>query len=271
LQDAVSGDTITFAPEAFPPSVPVSIALDSELPYLIHGGLTVDAGNSGVILDGSGLAGGAGGLVLMSDDNVIRGLQILNFPENGVVITGGAKNNIIGESNVISCNGGNGIYIEGTGTTSNTIRSNSIHCNFKSGICLENGGNNLLSAPIINDVLTFSVSGTACPNCTVEVFSDEADQGKVYEGNTIASSTGAWTWTGNLNGPLITATATDSEGNTSEFSVPVLIGEAFDSDGDNDVDGLDLANFAEDFKIGEYDENDLAEFAADFGRCCCSH
>ncbi|MHC4707672.1 MAG: right-handed parallel beta-helix repeat-containing protein, partial [Planctomycetota bacterium] len=129
-----------------------------------------------------------------------RGLHISNFPENGVVITGAAQNNIIGESNVISCNGGNGIYIEGTGTTSNTISSNSIHCNSISGICLDNGGNNLLPAPIINDVLSFSVLGTACPDCTVEVFSDEADQGKVYEGNTIASSSGAWTWTGNLNG-----------------------------------------------------------------------
>jgi hypothetical protein len=271
LANAVSGDTITLAPEVFPPSDPVSIALDSELPSLIQSGLTVDAGNSIVIIDGGGLPGGANGLVVTSDDNVIRGLHISNFPENGVVITGAAQNNIIGESNVISCNGGNGIYIEGTGTTSNTIRSNSIHCNSKSGICLENGGNNLLSAPIINDVLTFSVSGTACPNCTVEVFSDEADQGKVYEGSTIASSSGTWTWTGNLNGPRITATATDSNGNTSEFSIPVLIGETFDSDGDSDVDGLDLANFAEDFETGEYDENDLAEFAADFGRTCCSH
>ncbi len=271
LLGAVSGDTITFASEVFPPSVPVTITLDSELPHLIHGGLTVDASSAGVILDGSGLPGGSSGLVVTSYDNVIRGLQILNFPENGVVITGGAKNNIIGENNVISCNGGNGIYIEGNGTTSNTIRSNSIHCNSKSGIRLENGGNNLLSAPIITDVLSFSVSGTTCPDCTVEVFSDEADQGKVYEGNTIAGSSGTWTWTGNLNGPRITATATDSEDNTSEFSIPGLIGETFDPDGDSDVDGLDLANFTEDFEAGEYDENDLVEFAADFGRTCCLH
>jgi hypothetical protein len=269
LGNAASGDIITFAPEVFPPAAPVSIALHSALPYLIHSGVTVDARSAGVILDGGDLPGGSSGLVVTSDHNVIRGVQIFNFPENGVEITDGAKNNIIGESNVVSCNGGNGIYIEGNGTTSNTIHGNSIHCNSKSGIRLENGGNKMLSAPTITEVLSFSVTGTACSYCIVEVFSDGAHQGKVYEGDTIASGNGTWTWPGNLNGPRITATATDSNGNTSEFSVSVLIGETFDSDGDSDTDGLDFANFTEDFEAGKFDENDLVEFAADYGWTCC--
>jgi hypothetical protein len=71
------------------------------------------------------------------------------------------------------------------------------------------------------------VSGTACPNCTVEVFSDAEDEGAIYEGTTTANASGNWTLTkpGGLAGPYVTATATDGGGNTSEFSAPVSVPE----------------------------------------------
>lgn len=56
LLDAQSGDTILFDASVFPPSNPVTITLTSGgLPSLSQGGVTIDASNAGVILDGSQL------------------------------------------------------------------------------------------------------------------------------------------------------------------------------------------------------------------------
>ena len=65
--------------------------------------------------------------------------------------------------------------------------------------------------------------GTACPNCTVDVYSDDEDEGRVYEGSTTADDAGDWTFDGSPEGPNVTATATDAAGNTSEFSAPVEV------------------------------------------------
>jgi hypothetical protein len=64
------------------------------------------------------------------------------------------------------------------------------------------------------------VSTTTCPACTVEVFSDAEDEGRVYEGSTAADTSGAFTFSKGspLTGPYLTAAATDRSGNTSEFS-----------------------------------------------------
>lgn len=159
LLETVPGDTIIFDPSVFPPSSPVTITLNSELPPLNQGYLTFDASNAGVILYGSNMQERSNGLVITSDCNLIKGVQILHFPENGVVISGGAKNNVIGgnrtkgngpigEGNLISGNGGAGIIIEGMGTIGNTIIGNFIGTdvsgatsigNIESGIILNNG------------------------------------------------------------------------------------------------------------------------------------
>jgi hypothetical protein len=90
------------------------------------------------------------------------------------------------------------------------------------GILQGEGGNNLLPAPVILTVTEITVSGTACPGCLVEIFSDAEDEGRVYEGSTIANIAGFFIFIkGNLLvGSYITITATDGLGNTSEFSTP---------------------------------------------------
>jgi parallel beta-helix repeat protein len=116
-------------------------------------------------------------------------------------------------------NAGIGVYVGSSAY--NTIRRNSIYSNEGQGILLD-GGNYLLPAPVILTVTETTVSGTACPGCTVEVFSDDEDEGRVYEGSTVANGAGAFTFTRptGLTGPYITATATDHDGNTSDFSTP---------------------------------------------------
>jgi parallel beta-helix repeat protein len=177
------------------------------------------------------ISGNAGGGVLVEgDSNFLRANRIGTTADGAGPLPNGAVGvriesalNTVGgrypeDGNVISFNNGNGIQV--WTYSSNTIRRNSIFGNSNSGIHLGNGGNNSLAAPVITEVLTRSISGKACPGCIVEVFSDEEDEGRIYEGYAIADGSGNWTWTGSLSGPYVTATATDGAGNTSAFSAP---------------------------------------------------
>jgi len=152
----------------------------------------------------------------------------------GVVIKGDSPHNTIGgsgpgEANVIAFNQGDGVRVTHDGATCNTISSNSIHSNGDKGIENEYGGNTELAPPIV-DSATGSASGHTNPKCypcTVEVFSDDEDEGRIYHGSTSTKNdaTGTWTYTGAVTGPNVTATITDADGNTSEFSAPVEVTE----------------------------------------------
>jgi len=144
----------------------------------------------------------------------------------GIWLIGVSSNNMIGPSNVIAFNEVTGVRI--TGTASGTISQNSIHSNDGKGITLEDEGNEALEAPLLLDFDLASgiVSGITCANCMVEIFSDEGDEGREYEGNTTVDASGAFVFASRrpLPGPHLTATATDNRGNTSGFSI-YTIGE----------------------------------------------
>ena len=137
LQNAHTGDTITFDTTVFPPSAPATIYLTSPLPGIGQGNLTIDASNASVILDGSGISGDAHGLSITSSGNVIRGLQVIRFSDSGIALSGGAQNNTIGgdrnigagplgQGNLISGDGNFGVGLWDPGTSFNTIRGNYI-------------------------------------------------------------------------------------------------------------------------------------------------
>ena len=162
--------------------------------------------------------------------------------EVGVEIWNLAHDNTIGGTtasarNVIAHNTQDGVYVHGDETTGNTIRGNSIHSNGGRGIENHDGGNAELAPPVITGF--GSVIGTACLNCTVDIYSDDEDEGRVYEGSTTANGAGNWTFAGSLEGPNITATTTDSSGNTSEFSAPAAVPEPLDSDSDGFTDAVE--------------------------------
>jgi hypothetical protein len=186
------------------------------------------------VISGSGQQG----IELASDHNCILGNYIGTDPSVNValgnqgtgirVVTylGGAEHNII-QGNLIAHTAFSfsGQEYDGVGVVVdsypyNTIRRNSIYGNAGKGIETVNGGNDMLAAPVITAVTQTGISGTACPCCTVELFSDEKDEGQVYEGDTIADGNGNWTWAGSSTGPYVTATETDGAGNTSPFSAP---------------------------------------------------
>ena len=164
-------------------------------------------------------------------DNVIIG-NMIGVDGTGEVELGngtaiwlleGAHGHVIGgiepgEANVIAFSGIFGIQIEGPDTSGNAIRGNSIHSNAREGIFSQEGGNASLPAPEVT--AASPVSGTACPGCTIDIYSDAADEGRVYEGSTIADAGGRFTFDEEVSGPFVTVTATDGGGNTSPFSEP---------------------------------------------------
>ena len=294
MEEAQNGDTITFDPSVFPPDAPATIFTASELPHIRQGNLTIDASNSGVILDGGNATGeGLAGLQIVSSNaNTIQGLQISNFTGAGIAISGNAQHNLIGgdrsigsgpfgqgnmvsntdvgivlstpgtsfnsitgnligtdaegvkalgnrggvwitegahrntigPNNVIAYNSESGIGVDDPETMRNTITRNSIHNNVWDGIYLYEGGNAELAVPIIwdFDLQSGTLTGAACANCIVEIFSDYGDEGAVYEGQAEADENGLFAFEGGspFDGPFLTATVTDSNGNTSEFSSP---------------------------------------------------
>jgi hypothetical protein len=292
LLDAQSGDIITFDPLVFPPSAPVTISLISSLPHINQGNLTIDASNAGVILDGS-QAGGewTAGIGIVSEHNVIRGLQVIHFTgpgiqldptanfntvggdrnvgngplgqgnlfsdnSDGIAIFGasdntilgnligtdvsgtaplanrtagifieeGGKRNVIGPDNIIAYNGDPGVDIRSESSFGNTITQNSIHDNRRRGIQLFEGSSFNTLPPFIFDfdLSAGTLTGTACANCAVEIFSDSEDQGEKYEGRITADGSGVFSFSkgSSFSGPHLTATATDTDANTSQFSPP---------------------------------------------------
>ena len=147
----------------------------------------------------------------------------------GVHVVDSPGNQIIG--NNIAYNGTHGgepgVRIEGISSTNNFVSVNSIHDNAGLGIDLVDGGNSNQPAPTVTvGGCATAISGTACPGCLVEIFSDAAEEGWHYEGSANAhATTGAFSWSGTPAGPKITATASSSLlGATSEFSAPYNIG-----------------------------------------------
>lgn len=145
---------------------------------------------------------------------------------NGIWLLEGPQGNTIGgtgdgEGNVIANSGIIGILIEDADTTGNTIRGNSIYSNSRGSIVSEDDGNMGLAPPIIT--AADPVQGTACANCIVDIYSDSADEGEVYEGSTEADADGRFTFDEAPSGPYVTATATEADGSTSTFSNPFLV------------------------------------------------
>jgi hypothetical protein len=205
------------------------VTIDSYAQNNTIGGSSPDEGNvisghrySGVWITESATLNAVKGNYIGTDASGTAGVP----NEKGVWIVDGAASNTIGgtaagEGNTIAFNDGCGVYVHEPNTERNQIRGNSIHSNGGKGIENEDGGNTELEPPTITGV--GSVEGTACPNCTVDIFSDDEDEGRVYEGSTPANSSGNWSFSGTPEGPNVTATATDWNGNTSEFSVPVAV------------------------------------------------
>lgn len=155
---------------------------------------------------------------------------------NGVGIyslEGLASHNVI-MTNVIAHNGGAGVKVIGPGI-GNRLSQNSIFSN--AGLGIDRGGQTLLpriTSALNNQGESITLRGvypTAAPaGATIEIFLAEPDPSGRGEGRTFLTSAkadaqGVFTATvsGIANGDWITATATDFQGDTSEFSTNVPV------------------------------------------------
>jgi len=199
----------------------------------VMAGILVANGASNAVIEHNLLSGNLGPAIRLFGEsttgNIVRNNCIgtsldRNTPlpngSHGTYFHLGAHDNSVGPDNLIAFNGAPGVWVDGQGTRGNTITRNQVYGNSLKGILLSDGGNDGLAPPVIASSSPTQVSGTACPGCTIEIFSDAQDQGALYEGNTIAGPGGNWVFTtqARLRGPYLTATATDGHGNTSEFS-----------------------------------------------------
>ena len=183
-----------------------------------------------------------------------------------------------GEGNIIAFNNRKGIFVSGSSfssLTGNEIRRNSIFLNSELGIDLgtqgvrindscdaDTGANNLQNYPVLasaaSDGMTTTIVGslnsTASVSFAIDFFvsptydSTEFGEGKIYVGSTDITTDGSCNASFNVmlpypaaGGQFITATATDSNGNTSEFSQYVRasgtgIKANFDFEGDGRSD-----------------------------------
>ena len=175
----------------------------------------------------------------------------------GILISYRAINNSIGgtasgQGNIIAYNGGSGVSVQNSATMSNRITHNSIFSNTGLGIDLgpagvtpndtldaDSGPNQLQNFPGLTSAAsgTFRINGrlnsTPSQTFTIEFFASPAGscdpshfgEGKTYLGsqNVVTNAAGNANFSfrspvGIRAGQSITATATDSAGNTSEFS-----------------------------------------------------
>jgi len=146
---------------------------------------------------------------------------------------GASLHNIIGgpipgQGNIIAFNQRGGVIIVDTASVGNTIDPDSIYSNGGKGITLLNSSNGGISPPVLSSVVSdgtsLSITGFVTGNATLEFFSNQipASEGKEFIGRATVG--------GNFHlsfpvrsGGFVTATATDSNGNTSEFSLSLSI------------------------------------------------
>ncbi|MGD0711380.1 MAG: T9SS type A sorting domain-containing protein, partial [Bacteroidales bacterium] len=186
----------------------------------------------------------------------ITGTQALGNAIDGIRIAEGGQHNMIGlpgKGNIIAYNGGNGITLMTAADLYNTISENSIYSNASLGIDLYPAGvnandagssdtagpNELMNYPVIQNVNLNAISGITSVSGTIdhtihggsngiriELFKSDNNisgygEGKEFIGYAISDGSGNWSFNCSCLGSsdIVTSTATDLRGNTSEFSL----------------------------------------------------
>ena len=188
----------------------------------------VIAGNwIGSSATGSPLGNQNDGVVIDSSNNTVGGTaaagnRIVSNGTNGVTINNGTGNDI--RANAIASNGGLGIDLENNGVTANDLGD------------ADGGGNGRQNFPVLAEAsggVTGTLNSTPGTTFRIELFANTAcdasgnGEGATFLGATAVATDGAGNATIPLfaaaAGQVVTATATDSSNNTSEFSTCVQV------------------------------------------------
>jgi parallel beta-helix repeat protein len=148
--------------------------------------------------------------------NLMEGMYIY---ESSKILIGST---VASHSNIIAHNNGPAVTCIGDDKLISIVQNN-IFCNY-TGIFMEESYGKVPNMGIEPPELTFvnsrRVEGTSAPKATIEIFQNNlcnSCEGAKFIGGTLANSLGNWTFSGNI--PFrITATQTDTLGNTSSFA-----------------------------------------------------
>ncbi len=217
LEDSVSNNTVG----------PNNIILGNTA-----GGVHID-GLNGVAAKGNRIVGNRIGVDIDGAPAGNRGSGIsLRFTTQGTLIA----------ENIIANNSLHGVSIPHSASDFNTVSLNRFYANNGLAIDLgedgvtpndpgdvDAGPNQRLNFPEFTSVTPQAVTGRACARCTVEVYQTEVcgdtyGEGNVHLGTTITPSSGIFNLSITASpGQFVTATATDPQGNTSEFALNTAV------------------------------------------------
>ncbi len=210
----------------------------------------VDSAENGILIEGALSYANQVSNNRIGVGSIMSGLTASNGG-SGVFVRDGATLNIIGghrpvmvqgtshlvtAGNTIKGNVDAGVRINGATTTGNTITYNSISQHGSRGIAHGFGGNNDLPPPTITDKNNERVWGTVAASVPdgslVQIFTDNGDEGEVFQHEGKVLNGKFDIYTGNRVLPNLTATVTRVTTNdpedTSEFSGTMLINVGLD-------------------------------------------
>jgi CSLREA domain-containing protein len=228
------------------------------VPATING--TTQPGSNLVVVDGTDAGAGVSGLTITAGDTIVRGLMFIKFDGNGILLYGGDGNTIQG--NIITGNGGAGVSI--IDSVNNAILGNDIYGNW--GLPIDLGGdgptpndpgdgdigaNYVQNYPVLFRAVPDTGSSTTLIEGRLNSIAGEIFTVEFFSSDTCsASGSGTQTYLGSdfvttdegvdkyfratvdsavPEGYFVLATATDPDGNTSEFSPCVAVGADNDS------------------------------------------
>ena len=227
----------------------------------------ISSNSSNMLITGNRIGVGADGVTPLG--NGYHGIS-LSGTNNIIGGSGPGEGNIIAHNGYLSGNYPNGIRVTNTGIR-NTIRGNHIYDNAQLGIDLlwpasvtandlgdpDTGGNNLQNYPVLTAATSFNASlivtgtlnSTANLTFTLDFYSSSACDGSGYGEGEVYLGAGQVTTDANgdtvftlpvaglaSSGDAISATATDPDGNTSEFAACILVV------GDEPISNLQASN-----------------------------
>lgn len=160
-------------------------------------------------------------------DSLLQGNTSEGNGRHGFYLTNGAHENLLLQ-NIARTNAEHGIRANGEMAYHNRWSANSVYGNRSGGIATTSSANHSVARPKISSVLGQTVTGTAVPNSTVEIFSDWNDQGQFFVGSIVVGDDGRFVFThaSQWRGTAATAVTITSAGDASAFSNPIpILGE----------------------------------------------
>jgi parallel beta-helix repeat protein len=182
---------------------------------------------------------GSPSLASAVDGNVISNNTISYNADDGIQLKEAQRTRI--DSNTIEVNGSNGIYLasgtsnsmislnridrnteygikaNGLDVVSNQWTKNLVFDNRAGGIVITSGANDGMPSPTVAQQ-GHTVTITTMPGTIVEIYSDNAGQGRFFEAR-LTPNGGTITLTRSWKGSVVNAIAVDTAGNTSGFAI----------------------------------------------------